>query len=213
MDSILNVEILKQTLWIYLFVFAGAGVITFVFRKTNWGRNITVATAMWFVIFVLFIFGAFFGWLPFSFIILVIAFGAVREFYILNGVYNKTSMFTASVLLLAMAAAVGMGKFHLFYYIPGLSVFVFFPLHMFRNSWNSIIGSVSKQVLGLIYWGWLPLHFLLLHRLDCGYGAIVVICSMIALNDNCAYYVGKLLGKNSKKLAPNISPNKTRTGF
>jgi phosphatidate cytidylyltransferase len=36
---------------------------------------------------------------------------------------------------------------------------------------------------------------------------------MIALNDNCAYYTGKLLGKKSPKFAPLISPNKTWVGF
>ncbi len=76
-----------------------------------------------------------------------------------------------------------------------------------------MIEATAIHVFGYIYWGWMPLYFLRLSMLEGGFGFLVLLCSMIALNDNCAYYVGKFLGKRSKKLAPRISPNKTWTGF
>jgi phosphatidate cytidylyltransferase len=36
---------------------------------------------------------------------------------------------------------------------------------------------------------------------------------MILVNDNGAFFFGKLFGKNSPKFAPRISPNKTWVGF
>jgi len=57
------------------------------------------------------------------------------------------------------------------------------------------------------------MHFLRLHKLPGGFGAIIMLCTMIAVNDNTAYYAGKLLGRNSPRFAPLISPNKTWVGF
>jgi phosphatidate cytidylyltransferase len=172
-----------------------------------------VATLSWLAIFILFVFVPYAGWVPFCSLILLIAYGAIREFFILNDVYSKVGMAVSAALLALMGAAVGTGQTYIFYCVPGMLPFVFFPLHMLRQSWEGVIRTVSIQVVGIIYWGWLILHFMLLHRLDGGYGAIIVLCTMIALNDNTAYYTGKLLGKKGRKMSPRISPNKTWVGF
>ena len=208
-----NLQILKQTIFIYIFIFGIATLLTLIFRKTSWGRNMTVAILIWFIIFVLFVFGAYAGWIPFTILILLIAYGGIREFYILNKVYSKVTLVVSLLLLLLMVWAIRLENTLLFLILPGLTVFLLFPIQLIRGSYEDVIQKVSVQVLGIIYWGWLPLHFLLMQKLEGGYGAIVVLCTMIALNDNSAYYVGKLLGKNSKKLAPKISPNKTWAGF
>lgn len=206
-------EILKITVWIYGVIFGAATLATLLFRRTNWGRNMKAAIFMWFVIFLLFMGAAYAGWLPFCCLIVLISFGAVREFYVINGIRSKLTMFIAGVLILVMAAAIETNRMYLFYSVPGLSILIFFPVHLFRRSYEEVLKTVSLQVLGITYWGWLTMHFLLLRRLDCGFGAIVVLTSMIALNDNSAYYVGKFLGKNSPKFSPRISPNKTWVGF
>ncbi|HCE43141.1 MAG TPA: hypothetical protein DET40_06315 [Lentisphaeria bacterium] len=208
-----DLEILKITVSVYAFIFAGAGLLTLIFRKTNWGRNIIAAILMWLVIFVLFISTSFAGWIPFCILIMLISYGAIREFYKMNGVFTRSSMFMASLLLVMMALAIGFDQKFLFYCIPGLAVFLLIPVHMFSHSYEQITRSVSIQLLGITYWGWLMMHFLLLRRLECGFGAIVVLATMIALNDNSAYYFGKLLGKNSPKMSPRISPGKTWVGF
>ena len=146
-------------------------------------------------------------------LILLVAYGGVREFYVLNKVYSKVTLVVSIFFLLLMAWAIMIENIVLFLIMPCLTVFILFPIQLIRGSYEDIIRKVSLQVFGIVYWGWLPLHFLLLHKLEGGYGAIVVLCTMIALNDNSAYYVGKLLGKNSKKLAPKISPNKTWIGL
>jgi phosphatidate cytidylyltransferase len=198
---------------IYACIFTGAGLLTLVFRKTNWGRNITAAILMWLVIFVLFVGTSFAGWIPFCVLIMLISYGAIREFYKINGVFTRLSMLMASVMLLMMALALGFEQKFLFYCVPGLAVLLLVPIHMFKNSYEQITRSVSIQLFGITYWGWLMMHFLLLRRLECGFGAILVLATMIALNDNSAYYFGKLLGKNSRKMSPRISPGKTWVGF
>jgi phosphatidate cytidylyltransferase len=208
-----NFEILRQTIFIYLYIFGIASLLTFICRKTKWGRNMIVAILIWFVIFMLFLFGAYAGWITFSILILLIAYGGVREFYVLNKVYSKATLISAMFFLSFMAWAIAIGNIPLFLIAPCLAVFIMFPVQLISSSYENVIKKVSLQVLGIIYWGWFPLHFLLLRKIEGGFGTIIVLCTMIALNDNSAYYVGKLLGKNSKKLAPKISPNKTWAGL
>lgn len=205
--------ILKTTCMIYAFVFGGASLLTFACRKTNWGRNITAAILMWLVIFSLFIFGAYAGWFPFACVILTIAGVSIREFYKMNRVCGTPQLAIAVLALFLMALAIGYDQYDLFHAVPLLAVFLFFAVQLFRGSCEDITRIVALQSLGLIYWGWLPMHFLRLHKLPGGFGAIIMLCTMIALNDNCAYYTGKLLGKNSPKFSPLISPNKTWVGF
>jgi phosphatidate cytidylyltransferase len=208
-----NPSILKTTCIIYAFIFGGAALLTFAFRKTNWGRNITAAIMMWFVIFCVFIFGAYAGWLPFAGVIIFIALLSIREFYKINTVCGTPQLMIAFAALLLMALAILYDQSDIFHAIPLLAVFVFFAVHLLRRSSADITRTVGIQSLGLIYWGWLPMHFLRIHKMPGGFGAIVMLCTMIALNDNIAYYTGKLLGKNSPKFAPLISPNKTWVGF
>lgn len=205
--------ILRTTCVIYAFVFGAAGLLTVLFRKTSWGRNITVAILSWLVIFCLFIFLGYAGWFPFAVLIVLLAYGAVREFYILNGIYAVPAMVLAALQLVLMAMSVAYDRVDLFYAVPLMSVFTFFPLHMCTRGYRDINRTASLHVAGMVYWGWLPMHFLLVQRMAGGFGAIVLLCTMIALNDNSAYYVGKLLGKNSARLAPDISPGKTWAGF
>ncbi len=208
-----NPAILRTTCIVYAWLFGGAILLTLLFRKTNWGRNITVAILSWLVIFCLFFFLGYAGWFPFACLITLLAYGAVREFYVINGIYSVTAMLLVALHLVLMAMAVAYERIDLFYAVPLMSVFVFFPLHLCTRGCEAITNTASRHVAGLIYWGWLPMHFLLVQRLDIGFGAIVLLCTMIAVNDNSAYYVGKLLGKNSPKLAPKISPGKTWVGF
>lgn len=208
-----NLAILKTTCIIYAFVFGGASLLTFAFRKTNWGRNIVAAISMWFVIFCLFIFGAYAGWLPFACVIMLISVISIREFYKMNRACGTPQLVIATIALILMALAIRYEQYDLFHAVPLLAVFLFFAVQLFRQSCTDITRIVGTQTLGLIYWGWLPMHFLRLHRMPGGFGAIIMLCTMIALNDNCAYYTGKLLGKNSPKFAPLISPNKTWVGF
>lgn len=207
-----NIGVLCKTCFIYGIVFSLAILLTFAFRKTGWGRNMTQAILSWLVIFILFIGSAFMGQVPYSLLICVIATLAVREFYGHTKVCGSLYLSITSLLIVITAYAVETEWTGLLLAVPPLSLFVFLPLHMMRKSYEDIIRTVSLQVFGFVYWGWLPMYFLRIRHLEGGFGFVILLSTMIALNDNVAYYTGKLLGKKSKKMSPNISPNKTWTG-
>ena len=87
-----DLEILKRTVVIFAFVFAGAGLLTFAFRKTSWGRNIVVAILSWLVIFILFLFLPYAGWIPFACLILLIAFGIALSIYLMGMILGYTPL-------------------------------------------------------------------------------------------------------------------------
>lgn len=208
-----DLAILKTTLVIFGCVFGAAIVLTLACRGTGWGRDMTMAILVWAIIAGVFLLAPLAGPLVFPIVLLLIAYGAVREYFILNGVYNVPALIGAGLLLLGMAFGAAGGDLRLFRLLPLFSVLVFYPLHALTHSYENINRTAALRVAGLVYWGWLPLHFLLLRRLAGGYGVVVLLGTMIALNDNTAFYVGRLLGKKSPKLAPRISPNKTWVGF
>lgn len=72
--------------------------------------------------------------------------------------------------------------------------------------------ALSVSLWGLVYVGWFPAHFVLLHTRGQGFGPslVTLLVVIIALSDSGAYFVGKSIGKN--KLSPTISPNKTWEG-
>ena len=210
----MNYDMMIQTVSIFSAIFGVAILIIVAAGDRSWGRNIKVATISWIVIASLFTFLGYWGPVPFSVLILIIALTATHEFYNLNKVYSKSLMFVSSALILGMAWTILFsGNPQWFYYFPGLALLILVPLQLFKGKTVDFINQVARQYLGLIYWGWMFLHFILLINMAEGYGIVVVLCSMIALNDNSAFFVGILLGKNSPKFAPQISPNKTWAGF
>jgi phosphatidate cytidylyltransferase len=208
----MNEVILKNTAMIYAVVFGIGIALPLVFRKTNWGRNMFVATASWFVLFVAFIGTSYLSPLVFTLLILLIAFLAVREFYVLNGVCNLSELTAAALLLACMVGALISENRPCFYLIPGAAALLFIAIQRFKDLPGQANCNASLQYMGFMYWGWLFFHFTLLHRREHGFGYLILICSLIAFNDNAAYVTGKLLGRNSPKLAPRISPGKTWVG-
>lgn len=202
-----------NTVYIYGFVFTFSIILTLAFRKTGWGRNMTQAIISWLIIFILFIGTAYLGQLTYTILVCAIAILAVREFYLHTKVLTFPHLLIVSALIATTAYAVDSGLTGLLLAIPPLSLFIFLPIQMFQHSHKDIIKTVSTQVFGFIYWGWLPMYFLRIRHLDGGFGYVILLSTMIALNDNAAYYTGKLLGKNSRKMAPTLSPNKTWMGF
>ncbi len=70
---------------------------------------------------------------------------------------------------------------------------------------------VSVTLFGMIYVGWMGAHFGALHgEGPTGPGLLTFLIAVVALSDTGAYVVGSAFGKH--KLAPRISPNKTREG-
>ncbi len=208
-----NAMILKQAAGVMICLFGAAGVITLAARNTGWGRNMGVATISWAVICTLFLLVPYAGPIPFSILMSGIAILAVREFYKMSGICCSLRLSTSAAFIVAMAAALICNNDILFHRLPLVAVVVMFLLHAKVFSYENIKSAVGVQAVGLAYWGWLLLHWLLLQRLTGGYGLIVTLCTMVLVNDNGAFFFGKLFGKDSPKFAPRISPNKTWVGF
>ena len=208
-----DVMILKSAALAMSVLFAIAGALTLAFRHKDWGRNMGQATASWAVICALFLLAPFAGPAPFAVVMAAIAILAVKEFYRMTGICRSLRLVVSAVFIVAMAAAAALGQVMLFHLFVLLSVVVMFIVHALRFSYEDITRTVALQAVGLVYWGWQLLHWLLLQRLHDGYGLILTLCAMIVVNDNGAFFFGKIFGRKSPKLAPRISPNKTWVGF
>lgn len=194
-------------------IFGGAIAITLRARGTGWGRNMTQAITSWFVIFLLFIGAAYLGPMALACLLIPISIQAMREFFKHAGVSGIDVIIPAGILVVIAAFAAATGRQKLFYCMPIAGTMILVTIRLFCRSAEGFMKSAGLRVFGFIYWGWFPLFIVQVSTLKDGFGGVILLCTMIALNDNTAYYVGKLLGKNSPKLAPKISPNKTWTGF
>lgn len=208
-----NMSILKQAAVVMACLFGAAGALTLAFRRTSWGRDMGVATASWAVICAVFLLVPLAGTFPFALVMSAIAILAVREFYAMTRVCRSVRLATTAAFILTMAAALVAGDDVLFHRLPLVALVVMFLAHVLLFSCDDITRCVAVQAAGLAYWGWLLLHWILIQRTEGGYGLIVTLCTMIVVNDNSAFFFGKLFGKYSPKLAPRISPNKTWVGF
>jgi len=203
-----EIFILKRTLIIYGFIF-GIALITILLIQKRWDRDMWISTLSWFGVFLLFLFLSYAGLLYFSLLITLIAFLAIREYYRMNGLWKRPLIiFSLGFILLGFYSVVS-GRLRLFYLLPFFALFYSLisslfqrPLGMNRNS--------GIGLMGFLYWGWAFLHFSLLRKIEGGFGSIILLGSLIALNDNTAFYIGKLYGR--KRLAPEISPKKTWEG-
>ena len=110
-----DATVLKHTAIIYAVIFGVGITLTLLFRKTNWGRNMLVATLSWFVLLVVFVGASFAGYPAFTLLIALIAGLAVREYYVMNGVDKPAALVAAVLLVAALAATIVADKPELFY--------------------------------------------------------------------------------------------------
>jgi len=208
-----DLEILKTAAWIFGGLFSVAGVLTVAARGTNWGRNMGAATASWAVICAVFLLAPLATSVPiFAVVMVIIAALALREFYGMSRICCTLRLSTSVAFIVAMATSLVLGHETLFHRLPLVALITMLLIHTWRFSYHDLARTVAIQAMGLTYWGWMLLHWLLLQQLEGGYGLILTLCAMIVVNDNGAFFFGKLFGKNSPKFAPLISPNKTWVG-
>jgi len=80
--------------------------------------------------------------------------------------------------------------------------------HNFKHSLNSI----SKIVFALFYPGFFMAMIFLILSMPSGSELLLLMVSMVYLNDSFAWFSGMLLGKNNRGLIK-VSPNKSLAGF
>jgi phosphatidate cytidylyltransferase len=80
---------------------------------------------------------------------------------------------------------------------------------VFLTKKEGVFGSWSWMAGGILYVGWL-LSYLVMLRLDAGRNWVYLAILATFGSDTAAYFIGKAFGRH--KLAPQISPGKTREG-
>ncbi len=75
---------------------------------------------------------------------------------------------------------------------------------------TTTLTDAAVSMLGIFYVGWLLGHLILLRNLDQGEYLIFFLFLVTWAGDTGAYYVGKGFGR--RRMAPNVSPNKTVEG-
>lgn len=89
------------------------------------------------------------------------------------------------------------------------AILIAMAIELTRESPN--LAAIAASAFGIVYIGWFGAHLLFLHNdPDLGPGFVMILLVAIVLSDTGAYFAGNLFGKN--KLAPKISPGKTREG-
>lgn len=157
----------------------------------------------------------FFIWTPhlhtaFAIFIMLFAVIGINEYYSMAWHKGLSSeIFGGMVSVIAMHSAAlmfGASALNFMFYI---SVVALAWTHILRK--HRTISGMAVSMFGILYAGWLPAHFILLHE-DPQYGAgtVTILIVAVGLSDTGAYFSGKAFGKH--KLAPVTSPNKTWEG-
>jgi len=158
---------------------------------------------------------AFFIWTPhlhtaFAILVMLFAVIGINEYYSMawhKGLTSEIFGGMLSVIAMHTAALVfGAAALNLVFY---LCVVALAWLHILRK--HRTISGIAVTMFGILYVGWLPAHFILLHEdPQLGAGMVTLLIVAVALSDTGAFFSGKAFGKH--KLAPVTSPNKTWEG-
>ncbi|MFP4501416.1 MAG: phosphatidate cytidylyltransferase [Candidatus Hydrogenedentota bacterium] len=149
--------------------------------------------------------------LPFALFVVVLAFLGQREFFQLaahRGIVAEaaggTAIATAIVLATLLQARTPVRISDVFL----VGVLALGILHVWRG--KHTLAGFGVSVLGLVYGGLFPAHFIMLHQHTFGPGNVTLLLAVVILSDTGAYFIGKTFGRH--KFAPQVSPKKTWEG-
>ncbi|MEJ5358799.1 MAG: phosphatidate cytidylyltransferase [Desulfobacterales bacterium] len=156
------------------------------------------------------------GGIAFSLLCLIAALGCLWEYQGLTRGARRAGFLDPGSLLgyaaaVALAAAAHSGHEAAMLAVPTLHLVCCGALCLRRfPSDRSALEEAARQVLGVSYLA-LPLAlFIALRAAPQGMVWVFLTCAVVFAGDSAAFYVGHLFGK--RKLAPAISPGKTREG-
>ena len=164
----------------------------------------------WLAIAVVLVLGLLSGGLPFAILVSAMIVQGLREYSTLVGLpalYRKTLLLLGSAI--PFCALVSEELFYLVVplFLVGATIQ---PLYTFPDNPRAL-RHLAFAVLGWGYIAWFLAHLVLIHKeTPGGPGLLIVVLTAVAMSDVGAYTFGRSLGKT--KLAPKISPNKTRAG-
>ena len=108
------------------------------------------------------------------------------------------------------------GWYGLFLVMPAYGTLVLFLIPIARDEFRHMLQKIALAMLAIGYIGWFLGHYAFMANLAPGgqrngYGLVLFLLFVTALNDVGAYATGKLLGRH--KLRPALSPGKTWEGW
>jgi len=183
-------------------------------RFTNFAARVVSAVILVLIIVIL----LWWGDIPFTVGIALIAFGGLWEFY---STFSKHGFKPAMLLSMAAGSALPVIAYFLrdsqdltplalaiALYIP-----VLFAWCIFRRGSESPTTDISVSLLGVVMVGFCLAHFVLMLGLDTAIPWTVpfTVIVMVWISDAVAYLAGSAIGRH--KMAPRISPGKSWEGF
>lgn len=97
--------------------------------------------------------------------------------------------------------------------LPAAIVLCVVLVLVLRQEYRQIVFRLAAVTFGLLYMGWLFSLLVLLRAAPGGFAYFVYFMWLTALMDIGTYAAGKGLGRYSRRLSPEISPNKTVIGL
>lgn len=150
--------------------------------------------------------------LIFSVVVGVVVVVCLLEFFRLaeacgTNPYRRTGLLIGIIIVFAFYD--GQWPFTSFM-ISAATMVIFVRMLFGKEGFRKALESVAYTLAGVLWVAWLLGHLVLIHGMDEGKFYIFFLLMVIWGGDTAAYYVGKNLGR--RKLAPQISPNKTVEG-
>jgi len=163
----------------------------------------------WAIIAPLFVFAVLSGPVTLCILVLAMTWQGIREYAALVGlapIYRNVLLGMA-----AIAAPVAVLSLDGFYLLAPLLLLIAVAQPLAFQSVGGGVRQLALSMLGWAYIAWLLAHLALIGtHLQGGPGILLVLGASVALSDNGAFAVGKLLGRH--QLSPALSPNKTWEG-
>ena len=208
--------ILLRSLAIYAVVFLGVGVAIAVMRL--WGPSrrraglteFEARTLSWLGLVPLIIYPAYLGGWWLAAVVALIGLQGMRELLDVTGVKGYSAWASFWVLVTVVLSEVNREAF---YVIPGFVIILTSAITVLRRRSQGALFELGVVIFGLMYIVWLFARLIFLRAEPGGFGHVVFMGTCVAINDNAAYWVGKLVGRGSRRLIPEVSPGKTVAGF